>query len=132
MLFPSICDVIRNLSGMWTMLFPGRYVRYVDVPQNYDPQVGGAYWRRELEQLRNDLGDLGGRPITDEALLRSIEVYNENRRAIRQLYRARSQRPWVYPTSEMHLLMRAGNLLPPEEHTAHLRVVVLRNVHVAH
>ena len=23
MLFPSICDVIRNLSGMWTMLFPG-------------------------------------------------------------------------------------------------------------
>ncbi len=121
MLFPSICDVIRNLSGMWTMLFPGRYVRYVDVPQNYDPQVGGAYWRRELEQLRNDLGGLGGRPITDDALLRSIEVYNENRRAIRQLYRARSQRPWVYHTSEMHLLMRAGNLLPPEEHTALLR-----------
>src|ERR1017187_2436603 len=24
MLFPAICDVIRNLSGMWTMLFPGR------------------------------------------------------------------------------------------------------------
>src|SRR5512140_2220167 len=36
MLFPSICDVIRNLSGMWRMLFADRYVHYVDVPQNFD------------------------------------------------------------------------------------------------
>ena len=42
MLFPSICDVIRNLSGMWQMLFPDRYVRYVDVPQNFAPAVGGG------------------------------------------------------------------------------------------
>ena len=49
MLFPSICDVIRNLSGMWRMLFPDRYVHYVDVPQNFDPAVGGRFWRRELE-----------------------------------------------------------------------------------
>ena len=26
MLFPSICDVIRNLSGMWKMMFPEVYV----------------------------------------------------------------------------------------------------------
>ena len=45
MLFPSICDVIRNLSGMWTLLFPERYVRYMDVPQNFDAAVGGAFWR---------------------------------------------------------------------------------------
>ncbi|MFQ5349047.1 MAG: 2-hydroxyacyl-CoA dehydratase, partial [Thermoanaerobaculia bacterium] len=51
MLFPSICDVIRNLSGMWQMLFPDRYVRYVDVPQNFDHEVGGAFWRQELAGL---------------------------------------------------------------------------------
>ena len=49
MLFPSICDVIRNLSGMWTMLFPERYVRYVDLPQNFDPgqgvSTGAVNWR---------------------------------------------------------------------------------------
>ncbi|MFQ5722957.1 MAG: benzoyl-CoA reductase subunit C [Terriglobia bacterium] len=121
MLFPSICDVIRNLSGMWTMLFPDRYVRYVDVPQNYDPRVGGAYWRHELEQLRADLARLAGRPLRDGDLRRSIEVYNQHRRALRELYQARSERPWKYPISEMYLLVRAGNLLPPEEHTALLR-----------
>lgn len=121
MLFPSICDVIRNLSGMWTILFPDRYVRYVDVPQNYEPGVGGAYWRREIEILRDDFSRLAGRSISDEHLRQSIAAYNENRRAIRELYQARSRQPWFFPTSEMYLFLRAGNLLPVEEHTALLR-----------
>jgi len=121
MLFPSICDVIRNLSGMWTMLFPERYVRYVDLPQNFDPEVGGLYWRRELEKLRDDFDQLTGRTIADEALRHSIAVYNENRLVIRELYRARSRQPWFFPTSEVYLMLRAGNLLPPEDHTVLLR-----------
>jgi benzoyl-CoA reductase subunit C len=121
MLFPSICDVIRNLSGMWTMLFPDRYVRYIDVPQNFDPQAGGRYWRHELETLRGELASLAQRPITDDALRHSISVYNENRNTIRALYAARGKQPWFFPTSEMYLMLRAGNILPPEEHTALLR-----------
>ena len=121
MLFPSICDVIRNLSGMWKMLFPDRYVRYVDVPQNFDPQVGGSFWRRELENLVGDLARLSGSTISNDALLHAIAVYNENRRAIRDLYQARSKRPWVYPTSEVYLLLRAGTVLPPDEHTGLIR-----------
>ena len=121
MLFPSICDVIRNLSGMWRMLFPDRYVRYVDVPQNFSPEVGGAYWRRELEELWSDLANLSGSGAGDEELRRSITIYNENRREIRELYEARSREPWVYPASELYLVVRAGNVLPPEEHTRMLR-----------
>lgn len=121
MLFPSICDVIRNLSGMWTMLFPERYVRYIDLPQNFESRTGGVYWRRELETLREDFGRLSGRSIDDADLRHSIAVYNENRSTIRELYRSRSRQPWVYPTSEVYVLLRAGNLLPPEDHTALLR-----------
>jgi hypothetical protein len=46
MLFPSICDVIRNLSGMWKLLFKDKYVRYVDVPQNYEDEIGGRILHR--------------------------------------------------------------------------------------
>jgi len=121
MLFPSICDVIRNLSGMWSMLFPEQYVHYVDVPQNFDPLVGGRYWRHELEVLRDDFQRISTRTISDDDLRASIAVYNENRRAIRELYRARSARPWVFPLSEVYLFLRAGNVLPPDEHTALVR-----------
>ncbi|MDX1584640.1 MAG: benzoyl-CoA reductase subunit C [Thermoanaerobaculia bacterium] len=121
MLFPSICDVIRNLSGMWSTLFPDRYVRYVDVPQNFDRKVGGWFWRQEMNQLREDFERIAERKISDDDLRRSIEVYNENRKLIRELYAERSRRPWVYPLSEAYLVMRAGNLLPPEEHSSLLR-----------
>jgi benzoyl-CoA reductase subunit C len=121
MLFPSICDVIRNLSGMWKMLFPDLYVRYVDVPQNFDTAIGGAFWRRELDTMREDMGRLAGQPIDDEALRRSIGIYNENRAALRDLYRERSRRPWLFPTGELYLFLRAGNLLDPEEHTRIIR-----------
>ena len=121
MLFPSICDVIRNLSGMWQILFKDKYVRYFDLPQNYVDAIGGAYYVHELEILRDDLGKLRGAPITDEELNASIRVYNENRRAVQALYAYRAKKPWQAPTSEVYLVLRAGMVLPPEEHTQLVR-----------
>ncbi|ODU06577.1 MAG: benzoyl-CoA reductase subunit C [Rubrivivax sp. SCN 71-131] len=121
MLFPSICDVIRNLSGMWQMLFKDKYVRYVDVPQNYKDSVGGVFYQEEMQHIREDLGRLRGSPITDAELNASIAVYNENRQAIRDLYAYRSAKPWQAPTSEVYLLLRAGMVLPVEEHTQLVR-----------
>jgi len=121
MFFPSICDVIRNLSGMFTMLFPERYVRYVDLPQNYDAHVGGEFWRRELIAIREDMARLAGGEISRQNLRNSIRTYNENRRAIRELYEARSESPWFYPISQVYAVLRAGSVLPPQEHTEMIR-----------
>lgn len=118
MLFPSTCDVIRNLSGMWQLKFQDKFVRYVDVPQDFDLDVGGVFYTRELQQLRDDLAELSGNEITDDALHASIVLYNENRRAISELYAYRSAQPWQAPTPELYLLMRAGMLLPVDEHTS--------------
>ncbi|HEU4644096.1 MAG TPA: benzoyl-CoA reductase subunit C [Burkholderiales bacterium] len=121
MLFPSICDVIRNLSGMWQIMFKDKYVKYFDLPQNYDDDTGGEFYVHEMQQLREDLGRLSGTPVTDDQLRASIAVYNENRKAIRELYAYRAEKPWQAPTSELYLVLRAGCVLPPEEHTALVR-----------
>ncbi|KAB2917377.1 MAG: benzoyl-CoA reductase subunit C [Hyphomicrobiaceae bacterium] len=121
MLFPSICDVIRNLSGMWKMMFPNVYVRYFDVPQNYKDGIGGNYYVSELSELVEALGTLRGKPISDDELRHSIAVYNENRRLVRELYSFRAQRPWQAPAAEVYLVLRAGLVLPVEEHSALVR-----------
>jgi benzoyl-CoA reductase subunit C len=121
MLFPSICDVIRNLSGMWKMMFPNVYVRYFDVPQNYRDDIGGNYYINELTELRDHLAEIRGAPITDAELSASIAAYNENRRLVRDLYVLRAAQPWQVPAHEAYLIMRAGMVLPVEEHTAMLR-----------
>jgi benzoyl-CoA reductase subunit C len=121
MLFPSICDVIRNLSGMWQLMFKDKYVRYIDVPQNYDDAVGGTFYRQEMQSLRDDLGALRGAPISDAEINASIRAYNANRAAVRDLYAYRAAKPWQAPTSEVYLLLRAGMVLPVEEHTVLVR-----------
>lgn len=120
MLFPSICDVIRNLSGMWRLLFRDRYARYVDLPQCFT-EAGAGFWRRELRSLCADMARLAGREVTDDDLRRSITVYNRHRAALRALYEARSRTPWAFPIAEVYPVLRAGNVLPPEEHTGMLR-----------
>jgi benzoyl-CoA reductase subunit C len=125
MLFPSICDVIRNLSGMWQIMFKDKYVKYFDLPQNYDDETGGRFYRHEMETLRKDLSSLAGKEITDEDLKSSIRVYNENRKAVRELYAYRAQKPWQAPTSEVYLVLRAGCVLPPEDHTALIREYIV-------
>ncbi len=117
MLFPSICDVIRNLSGMWKLMFPEVFARYFDMPQNYVDEIGGNYYVDELGELRRALEALAGAEIGDDALRRSIAVYNENRALVRELYALRAEAPWKVPAAEAYLVLRAGMVLPVEEHS---------------
>jgi len=119
--FPSTCDVIRNLSGIWQLQFPDKYVKYFDVPQNFDPDIGGRWYRQELAAIRSDLEELRGEPIPDQQLWDAIAAHDTNRALVRSLYDFRSAQPWKAPTSEVYLIQRAGLVLPVEEHNALIR-----------
>jgi benzoyl-CoA reductase subunit C len=118
MLFPAICDVIRNLSGMWLTLFRDKYVRYVDLPQNFKKGVGGEFYRDDLEEMLAGLEKVSGVKATPARLNASIALYNENRRAVDRLYQMRVEMPHVVSTSDAYLLLRASNVLEVSEHTA--------------
>ncbi len=119
--FPSICDVIRNLSGMWKLMFKDKYAKYLDLPQNFSRTVGGEFYRDEMRSLADDMGKLSGVPVSNERLLASIALYNRNRELVNELYDLRAAEPWRVPTVELYLLLRAGNVLPVEEHSEMLR-----------
>ncbi|MCC6751466.1 MAG: benzoyl-CoA reductase subunit C [Deltaproteobacteria bacterium] len=114
MLFPSTCDVIRNLSGTWQVLYPELYVRYLDLPHLKSPELGGRFWEGELRVLVRDLGKVAGKTITDDELRAAIVHYNEVRGLVRTLYELRRDRPWSVPTEELYLLIRAGELVPTD------------------
>lgn len=118
MIFPSTCDVIRNLSGIWKLTFADKASFYLDVPQNFDPEVGGRFYRGVLEELLELAVSLGGKRPTDDDLRESIRAYNRNRRLILELLRVRAAEPWRVPPSEGYLVMRAGMVLSVEEHSA--------------
>src|SRR3990172_10001608 len=77
--FPSICDVIRNLSGMFKVLGKGRFVKYLDYPQNFSDDIGGTFYINELKLILSEIKKLNGFEVSDENLWKSIELYNRNR-----------------------------------------------------
>ncbi len=121
MVFPSICDVIRNLSGMWQMLFPDRYAAYLDLPQNFDPSVGGRFYVDDMRRIASDLTARGARPLTDDALREAIRDENDRRAALADLDVMRREEPWRLRASEAYLLVRAGAAMTAREHATFLR-----------
>ena len=121
MLFPSTCDVIRNLSGMWQMLFPDVYTAYLDLPQTFDPEIGGRFYAHELRRVAADLTARGAQPLEAEAFWAALERENTRRAALHELEELRQAEPWRVRASEAYLVARAGAVLTAAEHTGMVR-----------
>jgi benzoyl-CoA reductase subunit C len=93
-IFPSICDVIRNLSGMFQVLKIGTFVHYLDYPQNFKSTVGGEFYKKELHHILDEIKKINNIQVTGEQLNNSIKLYNKNRRLIEAIYDIRQEYPW--------------------------------------
>jgi len=124
MVFTSICDVARNLGGVFKRNFPDIETIYLHCPQNVASPAAVDYFAMELRRFRRALEDRTGNGITDAAIARSVEVFNEHRAALRALYDLRRDHPEQISATESYLLLRVGQLMPREEHTTILRDAV--------
>ncbi len=122
--FTSICDVARNLSGLWQTNFPGQLVEYIHFPQNVTSRASVAYHWAELDRLRRDLEGLGGKKLRDSALNESIAVYNRNRSLCSQLYDIRQATPWLLSMYDAYVLLDIGTLIPVEQHSQMLEELI--------
>ena len=118
-----ICDAARNLAAVW-----GRNVEYpceiLYLPQNANSPHAATYLRHEYERLLGVVQEIAGRRVTDDDLHASIQVFNENRRLLRELYTIKRTTPWRLPSDEAYLLTVAGAAMPREEHNALLRTAL--------
>ena len=115
-IFPSICDVIRNLSGIFKQQKIGKFVKYMDFPQNFLPEIGGVFYQQEMQHVLSYIKSINGITPDTDTLNHSIALYNTNRRLISQIYDIRQEFPWRLTIEEVYYLVRAGTVIPVEEH----------------
>jgi benzoyl-CoA reductase subunit C len=122
-IFPSICDVIRNLSGIFRTKKIGKFIKYMDLPQNFLPEVGGSFYQKEMKEVLKYIKELNGVEVTNDMLNHSIGLYNENRRLIEYIYDVRQDFPWRLSMEDVYHVIRAGMVIPVEEHNEILKQV---------
>jgi benzoyl-CoA reductase subunit C len=118
-----ICDAARNLAAVW-----GRNFDYpcqiLYLPQNANSSYAATYLRGEYDRLKRAIEEIGGAEISEQSLRNSIEVYNENRRLIRELYSIKRTNPWLITADEAYVLVAIGGVIPREEHNELLLTVL--------
>ncbi len=119
-----ICDAAKHLAGIWARNFPEQLSQILYLPQNVNSSGAVRYIAAEFQRLRSELEKKAGRSLDDEALRRSIRIYNENRRLLREIYAVRRDEPWKLSCTESYLLTRARSRIPAEEHNALLKTAL--------
>ncbi len=121
--FPSICDVIRNLSGMFRILNKGTFVKYLDFPQNFQSHIGGSFYRKEMQHIIGMMGEITGNTVTSKMLNHSISLFNKNRQLLEHIYGIRQKYPWRLSMEDVYHITRAGQVIPIEEHNDMLEII---------
>ncbi len=120
-----ICDAARNLAGIWARN-ASHPARILYLPQNPNSRASVQYLMGEYAALVEEIEEIAGRRVTDEALRGAILVFNENRRLLRELYAIKRDSPWLLSVDEAWVLTALAGLIPREEHNALLTELIPR------
>ncbi|HYK94191.1 MAG TPA: 2-hydroxyacyl-CoA dehydratase [Thermoplasmata archaeon] len=119
--FPYICDVSRNLQGIFARVLPNRPSHMLHLPQNFTSPATRPFLVAEYRSLIGQLEKVAPHPFSQERLRSSMELFNEQRRLVERLSALKRDSPGAVSLVEEHLLVRLGGLLPRELHVPLLR-----------
>ena len=109
------CLHIQQAFSSWEMHAPVPYSYYMWVPAGTQKPQAKDCLLAELQGFRGSLEGWLGRAIPDEALDNAIEVYNTNRRLLRQVYELRKGDPPAASGPEAMAASLASMLMDKEE-----------------
>jgi len=95
-----------------------QFIASMDEPWSYSSISG------RIDQLREQIEDYMGEPISPEALSASIRAFNANRRLLRGLYDLRRSGDARISPTDMQVLVKSSMVMDIEEHTAILRKAI--------
>lgn len=102
------CQWMFNAFQMISITYPEKFSHFMFVPDYPEARSSKSLMLSEMGILKKNLEAWTGNTITDEALDNAIEVYNRNRRLLKQVYELRKEDNSVILGSEaMEIAMTA-------------------------
>ena len=117
LIYSDICIQNRNTACTLKHILPAHYVEYAQFPTSLNREGVLEDTMRELERLKEKMGELAGCKIEDQSLEKSIRVYNENRSLLRRFHDLCRSNPSVLPFRDRQVIIKSSMLIPKEEHS---------------
>lgn len=114
LVIPHACDSIVRTYDVWKYSLGLGYNHFINMPHS-DDDSSLEFFEAELATFRKSLGGFAGKEISDEALARAIELCNQNRARVRELYELRKSAPPLISGAEITRVLTAAMSIPVEE-----------------
>jgi benzoyl-CoA reductase/2-hydroxyglutaryl-CoA dehydratase subunit BcrC/BadD/HgdB len=120
MVFAHSCDGMRRLHDLWRHYVASPFSYFLEVPKN-DSAGAIAYFTARLDDLRRTMEDVFGTEITDSRLRQAIELTNEHRRLVAQIFSLQKTDPPRYRGITVLSALEVEQTRPKGETTELLR-----------
>lgn len=119
--FPHSCDSIQNLADIWRQNIPTAFTDVVVMPVAVDIPEAEDYLTEEISRFKKKLEEHLAVEISEDAVSKSIQIYNDNREALIDLYAVRRENPAVISAKSVFDTVLASTCMRKEDHTAMVR-----------
>ena len=120
------CLHLRQAFASWRMHVPISYDYYLPMPHGVQSRHAYKYLTAELQAFQKSLEEWTGQPIKEDALDYAIELYNTNRRLLRQIFELRRlKHPPLSGLDAMYLALSA-QMVDKAEHNVMLEELLQR------
>lgn len=114
-IIPVICDTTRALVSVWRYLQPQVRVIPLNMPKQRQRIDARNFLLKEFESLAKKVAAVTGQEITKEKLNSSIELHEQNRALLRDIFSEYKIAPDVISLPDLYGLVKAAMVLPKED-----------------
>jgi len=111
----NTCDAVRRFHYYWNTYIKTPQAYIINNPQMMQAAASSKYYSKEIEMFKGEMEKLAGAEINSERLHNAIELYNETRRLLRELFSLRKSNPPPISGSEALDIAMASMLMPKEK-----------------
>ncbi len=116
----STCDGARRLFDLWQYYIKSPFHHMITVPRKFSQRAHDLY-HGQILQFKQRLEEFLDTEITDDKLRHSIEVYNESRDLLGQLYELRKRPDPPITGAETMEVLNASFRMPKESFNIYLK-----------
>lgn len=124
-IIPAYCDTLKCIGENWKVAIPQVKCIGLIYPQNRKIEAGVKFLEAEFDHVRSELEEVSGEKISDDAISRSIEVYNQYRRTMREFCEVAADYPVTITPSVRHTVIKAGYFRDKAEQTAQVKDLII-------
>lgn len=122
-IIPGMCDTLNAMTQVWKSgtKIPMMCLTY---PQSRKLQAGKDFLRSEFANIKAKLEVVAGHEISEEALVKSIEIYNEHRSVMKEFVELVPDYLNTFTPYMRNAVIRSGCFMKKEEHTALVKELI--------